>query len=198
MVAAILSPHLDDAVLSCWHLIGQPGEVIVINVFTGLPGPADAVAWWDDLTGATDSAQRVRDRREEDRKALAVAGRTPVNLDFLDEQYREEDQPLAPVTARIRNLLMPGADINAPAALGGHGDHAVVRAAALELRAAGFEVSLYADLPHATLHGWPGWVTGEDAQAPKDLAAALWDRSLAETGVAPESMTPTSSESLYV
>jgi hypothetical protein len=190
MVAAILSPHLDDAVLSCWHLLEQPGEMIVINAFTGVPASFGAPAWWDQLTGATDSGQRVRARVEEDRKALALAGRTPVNLDFLDEQYREADQPLAPLTAQIEGLLVPGAHVYAPAAFGDHADHALVRAAALELRKVGFAVSLYADLPHATLHGWPAWVTRAGTPAANDLATALWDRSLAETGVAPESMAP--------
>ena len=191
MVPAILSPHLDDAVLSCWHLLARPGALVVINVFTGAPASAEAPAWWDRLTGATDSGQRARERVEEDRRALALAGRTPVNLGFLDEQYRETDQPLAPLTARLEAVLVPGTHVHAPAAFGGHPDHALVRAAALELRRAGFALSLYADLPHATLRGWPGWVTGRGTAPSQDLAAALWERSLAETGVSPESMAPT-------
>jgi GlcNAc-PI de-N-acetylase len=190
MVAAILSPHLDDAVLSCWHLLAQRDALVVINVFTGVPASVGAAAWWDRLTGATDSRQRVRERVDEDRRALALAGRTPANLGFLDEQYRERDQSLAPLTARVEGLLAPGAHIYAPAALGGHADHTLVRAAALELLKAGFAVSLYADLPHATLHGWPAWVTGRGDTPSQDLAAALWERSLAETGVSPESMVP--------
>lgn len=104
MVTVILSPHLDDAVLSCWHVLTQPGEVAVINVFAGVPANADGRAWWDRYTGATDSAQRVRDRVEEDRRALALAGRGAVNLELLDDQYRHGEQPLAPVTARLKRL----------------------------------------------------------------------------------------------
>lgn len=191
MVATILSPHLDDAVLSCWHLLAQPDEVLVINVFAGVPASGGAPAWWDRLTGATDSAQRVRQRVDEDRRALARAGRTPVNFDFLDDQYRETDQALAPLVSRIEGVLEPGARVYAPAAFGEHADHTIVRAAALDLLRAGFGVSLYADLPVATLHGWPAWVTGGGTPPSKDLAAALWDRSLAETGVSPEAMVPT-------
>jgi LmbE family N-acetylglucosaminyl deacetylase len=191
VVAAILSPHLDDAVLSCWHLLARPGEVLVINVFTGAPAGAGTPAWWDRLTGANDSGQRVRERVEEDRQALARAGRTPINLGFLDEQYREADQPSPSVAERIRAELLPGAHIYAPAALGGHPDHALVRAAGLELRRAQFAMSLYADLPHATLHGWPAWVTGTGTPGSRDLATALWDRSLTETGFPAASMTRT-------
>jgi hypothetical protein len=179
MPTVILSPHLDDAVLSCWHILTEPGEVIVINVFAGAPEGLDRPAWWDRYTGAVDSGDRVRERIEEDREALALAGRSAVNLDFLDEQYREREQPLAPITAAIEPLLMPGAEIYAPAALANHTDHALVRDAALDLRRTGFAVSLYADLPHAALHGWPAWVKNEPSPVVKDLAGAFWDRALA-------------------
>lgn len=188
MIAAVLSPHLDDAVLSCWHLLAQPDEVIVVNVFAGVPASTGGLAWWDELTGASDSAQRLRERIEEDLEALAVAGRKPLNLGFLDQQYRAAEQPLAPLTAKIETLLGHGVHVYAPAALGGHADHVLVRAAGLALRDRGFLVSLYADLPHATLHGWPGWVVDTRTAPALDLAAALWDRRLAETGVSPSTM----------
>ena len=86
-----------------------------------------------------------------------------MNLGFLDEQYRDYEQALAPLTEQIKPLLPPGARIYAPAAFANHADHALVRAAAVELRDAGFPVSLYADLPHATLHGWPAWVKASAA-----------------------------------
>ena len=49
----ILSPHFDDAVLSCWHLLASAGEVLVVNVFAGEP-PAGTLGWWDELAGASD------------------------------------------------------------------------------------------------------------------------------------------------
>src|SRR5690349_8735562 len=66
MAVAILSPHLDDAVLSCWHVLTQPGVVVVVNVFAGVPASLDGPAWWDRYTGATDSLERVRERIDED------------------------------------------------------------------------------------------------------------------------------------
>jgi LmbE family N-acetylglucosaminyl deacetylase len=190
MGTVILSPHLDDAVLSCWHVLTRSDDVVVINVFAGEPAGLGAPAWWDEYTGATDSGARVRERIEEDRRALALAGREPINLSFLDEQYREHDQPLDPLTEQIERLLPPASDIYAPAALANHTDHLLVRAAALELRAFGFDVSLYADLPHATVHGWPAWVAGARAPATKDLATAVWERALAATGLMPAELTP--------
>ena len=187
MATVILSPHLDDAVLSCWHVLTQPGELVVVNVFAGVPAGLEGPAWWDEYTGATDSGERVRERIEEDRRALALAGRSAINLDFLDEQYRDQAQPLEPLVERIEPVLDPGARVFAPAAFANHTDHALVRSAALRLRAAGFDVSLYADLPHATLHGWPAWVTGRRGPVRKDLARGWWEHVLAGT----EAVTPT-------
>ena len=182
MATVILSPHLDDAVLSCWHVLTERGEVEVITVFAGVPTELTAPAWWDQYTGAADSVERVRERIQEDRRALALAGRTAVYLGFLDEQYRDGEQRLAPLTEQIESLLPPRVLIYAPAAFANHTDHALVRAIGLHLRDAGFPVSLYADLPHATLHGWPAWVKGKRRAASRDLAAATWEHVLAGTG----------------
>jgi LmbE family N-acetylglucosaminyl deacetylase len=190
MATVILSPHLDDAVLSCWHLLEESGEVAVVNVFAGVPERIRTPAWWDRLTGATDSRQRMRERIEEDRKALALAERTPVNLDFLDGQYRGVNEQAEPLTARIRAPLQDGAHIYAPAGIGDHPDHGLVRAAALELHRAGFTVSLYADLPHAIRHGWPAWVTGTAPPSSSEPAAALWDAALGGFGSALEALKP--------
>ncbi len=181
MRAVILSPHLDDAVLSCWHVLAGPDDVQVINVFAGVPDGLDTPAWWDEYTGATDSSQRVRDRIEEDRNALAAAGRAPVNLDFLDEQYREHEQPLEAIIAAIGRLVAPGTRVYAPAAFANHPDHRLVRSAGLALRSAACHVSLYADVPHANVNGWPAWVTDNGGPVAKDLAGAFWERSLAGT-----------------
>ncbi len=191
MAVVILSPHLDDAVLSCWHVLTQSDDVTVINVFAGVPEGLAQPAWWDRYTGAIDSEQRVRERLEEDVRALALAGRAPINLDLLDEQYRNGAQPLAPVTARLDGLLPRRARIYAPAALSTHADHALVRGVALELRAAGFAVSLYADLPHATAHGWPAWVTEPGIAVSDDHVAAAWTHTLAKTGLRPDEMAAT-------
>lgn len=179
----ILSPHLDDAVLSCWHVLRGPGEVEVITVFAGTPPPGSGTSWWDRLTGASDSVARMEERRAEDREAFAIAGRTDTHLDFLDGQYEPADQPFDAIVARLRQLIDPAAVVYAPAALGEHGDHERVRRAAVELAASGQTVRLYADHPHAVRHGWPAWITGSDASGCE--VTADWDRRLGEVGLPP-------------
>jgi hypothetical protein len=186
----ILSPHFDDAVLSCWDILAGAVEVLVVNVFAGEP-PAGTLGWWDRLAGASDSAAAVRTRVEEDREALALAGRASVNLPFLDSQYRQGDQAPGEIVEALRGVLVAGARIYAPASLGDHHrDHTAVRAAALALRAEGANVVLYADLPHATVDGWPRWVLGGSSSG-ADPAAERWAAELETTGIPVERMVAT-------
>jgi GlcNAc-PI de-N-acetylase len=186
--AVILSPHFDDAVLSCWHVLASAAEVLVVNVFAGEP-PAGTLGWWDRIAGATDSAAAVRLRVEEDRRALALAGRTAVNLPFLDSQYREADQAPEEIVEALRTVLVAGARLYAPAGLGdGHRDHTAVRAAALALHDEGAAVELYADLPHATVSGCPRWVLDGVSSTAADPAAERWVSQLETTGIPVERM----------
>jgi LmbE family N-acetylglucosaminyl deacetylase len=179
----ILSPHFDDAVLSCWRVLASAGEVLVVNVFAGEP-PAGTLGSWDRLAGATDSAAAVRTRIEEDRQALALAGRAAVNLPFLDSQYRELDQAPEEIVQALRDVVGTGSRIYAPASLGDHHrDHTAVRDAALALRADGAEVELYADLPHATVFGWPRWVLNGGSATGTDPVNERWARQLEGTNV---------------
>jgi LmbE family N-acetylglucosaminyl deacetylase len=112
------------------------------------------------LTGATDRAERVRERIEEDREALARAGcGDALALGLLDEQYRTEPVDAAGLREAIESALPVVSELWAPAGIGGHADHRLVRDAALAIaRDSGVPLTLYADLPYAARHGWPGWV----------------------------------------
>ena len=189
MKAAILSPHLDDAVLSCWHLLEARGDVTVVNVFTDSPPPGTPPPWWDRLTGATDPVARMRERRGEDRQALGLVGRPAVHLDLLDAHYRTTEPSLAGLVARLDALLEPGTVVHAPAGLGGHPDHEFVRGAALELARAGWTVVLYADLPHGITHGWPAWVTCVPEDPGSDVGS-IWTTALVEAGLTAQRLVP--------
>jgi LmbE family N-acetylglucosaminyl deacetylase len=177
----ILSPHPDDAVLSLWHVLDGDGEVVVLNVFGGSPDGHRGDAWWDRLTGAPDSVARMAERHAEDRAALAIAGREPANLGLLDGQYRDGEPPLEGLIERIAEAAPEGL-LLAPAALDRHRDHVLVRAAALALRGRGREVGLYADIPHATVYGWPAWVSGEPPDPLLD-PGVHWDAAMAATAI---------------
>ena len=186
MNTAVLSPHFDDAVLSCWSVLAGGGDVTVVNAFTALPPPGGPVAWWDRATGAQDSATRMLERRDEDHAALELVGRRGVNLGLLDGQYATRGEgATSELAARLREVLAGVTVVLAPAGLGGHPDHVVVRDAALSLARDRWRVRLYADLPHAIGRGWPDWVLGGRDRLSADIAAE-WAGELAAGGVIPD------------
>ncbi|HXB15532.1 MAG TPA: hypothetical protein VNV44_07280 [Solirubrobacteraceae bacterium] len=178
----VLSPHLDDAVLDCWSVLCDEAPAAVANVFAGVPSDGAPAPLWDRITGAADPAARVRERLAEDQAALARAGRTPLSLPLLDAQYRGSGRPLEPadIDRELADRLDgPVARVFAPAAIGGHPDHLLVRRYARALLRRGFAVTLYADLPYCLLHGWPGWVDGRETGPFRDVDA-FWRSFLAD------------------
>ena len=158
--AAVLSPHLDDAVLSAWSVLRRAGDVRVVNVCTGVPPPGPPPSW-DLRTGATDRRERMGERLAEDSEALAHAGREPTGLGFLDAHYRTQALDPDALAQAIADAVPLASQLWAPAAIGGHMDHVQVRQAAFELAGRGGPpIRLYADLPYAVRIGWPEWVDG--------------------------------------
>ena len=188
-ITTILSPHIDDAVLSLWAVLAGPGDVRVINVFDGVPEGQRAIGWWDQLTRAEDPLARADERHAEDAAALALLGRSAVSLGFVDAQYANGEPRLEPLVECIARALPRESTVLAPAALGEHPDHRRTRTAALALRERGFPVALYADVPHATPHGWPAWVTGAAPESDSH-AAGEWERSMRDAGLSLGELAP--------
>lgn len=182
--ALLLSPHLDDAVLDCWSELTGDSPPRVANVFAGTPEAGVPVPLWDRITGAGDSAARVRERLAEDARALGHAGCEAAYLPLLDAQYRRPGEGLGPADvdrALVAQIDQPVGRVLAPAALGGHPDHVLVRRYARLLSRHGFSVTLYADLPYCVMHGWPSWVDGREPDPSRDIDA-FWSSFL--SGVA--------------
>lgn len=189
MKTAVLSPHLDDAVLSCWQVLEGRGDVLVVNVFTGSPPAGTPAPPWDLRTGARDPVARMRERRAEDRRALGLAGRDAVSLGRLDAQYRRRAPSAQALAADLATRLPAGAVVHAPAGLSGHPDHELVRDAALALARAGRPLVIYADLPHGILHGWPAWVSGRAEGCGLDIGTH-WTGVLAAAGLDVGALVP--------
>lgn len=159
--AVVLSPHLDDAVLSCFSLLQATPAALVVNVFAGVP-PAGSVARWDRVCCAQDSAARARERLKEDTAALGPLGVTPVQLGFLDIEVRDFAPPpaLAQIDAAVCEAVGRASAVYVPAGIGGHADHVTVRSYGRALARAGVPTLLYAEMPYSVVHGWPAWVSG--------------------------------------
>jgi LmbE family N-acetylglucosaminyl deacetylase len=99
----VVSPHFDDAILSCGQLLAaHSGSATVLTVFGGKPDrypspPTD----WDAWGGFTEGDDIVAIRRIEDLNALEVLGVAQRYLDLVDWQYVPDDRPtpsdIAPV-----------------------------------------------------------------------------------------------------
>ena len=172
-----LSPHLDDAALSCGGLIHQQARQdmrpLVITCFAGVPdynelSPFAAVQHhgWGRL------AAPVGQRRCEDATAMTYLGAKYQHWNYLDCIYRqhpesgeflyaselaifgelrnEERNLIDELAAQLSDSLpLEGTRIYAPLAVGHHVDHQLLFQVALRLRANGFAVQYYEDYPYA-------------------------------------------------
>ncbi len=181
----VVSPHLDDAVLSVGGLLAAIAAAgrssVVATVFAG-PAPAGApsafVRELHERWGLGD--EPVRGRRHEDERALARVGAAAVHLDFADAVYRraadgsprypdwsavgggrlrDEGPLVAGVAAALAHLVderRPGWVLG-PLACGGHVDHLLVRRALERIAGAlgGAALAWYEDLPYTARLGEP-------------------------------------------
>jgi LmbE family N-acetylglucosaminyl deacetylase len=152
----ILSPHLDDAVLSCadhvTELKSNGAEIIVVSIFSAYKGGAVTSYTADMMAQSSISDLKVLEtsRKDEDREALEQLGVSWQHLDLLDAGYRYDSS--GPLYPEIVDLCMPHKPLDEPAilkeiteqvmnldrgglmfvpvAVGHHIDHRLVRAAA--------------------------------------------------------------------
>lgn len=173
-----LSPHLDDAVLSCGASIAQQtasGEPVeVLTIFAGRPPLRLLSSYAAQIHEASgDLPDMVGRRREEDEAACRILRAVPVHLDYLDAPYRT-DPANGDFFYTSNEQLFGGrphpADFGlmddlaaaivqrydrlhetlfyAPLGARGHVDHQIVRAAAFKLQQRGFPLCFYEDFPH--------------------------------------------------
>lgn len=85
----VISPHLDDAALSCGQMLcANPGSH-VITVFSSGPSSVRPLPSWDEMSGSFRPGDDVMALRAlEDDAALAIVGAYGHRLGFWDEQYR--------------------------------------------------------------------------------------------------------------
>src|SRR5207253_2905574 len=90
-VVVVLSPHIDDAVLSLGAGIARATrsgtEVRVVTVFANDPESSDPPTDWDRAAGFSSAGEAARGRREEDRRACEIVGADPVWLPCTDDDH---------------------------------------------------------------------------------------------------------------
>jgi LmbE family N-acetylglucosaminyl deacetylase len=169
MTALVLSPHFDDAVLSCGNWLERHPGTIVATVCSGAPGPGvPADPGWDALAHFSSADQAAEARRAEDIAALDLLGAHQAVLGFLDGSFyktevgRPHERPdigpsfedaLALTVAGLVDELRPDACLIPLGLL--HPDHIVTHRAALRSLQARPEtpVIFYLDLPYGIASG---------------------------------------------
>ena len=149
----VVSPHLDDAVLSCGHLLARAEKALSVTVFAGTPAryPTPPTGW-DRACGFVAGDDIVEKRRTEDARALKILGVSARGLDFLDFQYRNGEKPdtkaLAAALERMIDEFEP-TTIAVPLAIQ-HPDHRACLSAALSTRRRGDarDWVCYAEFPY--------------------------------------------------
>ncbi len=168
-----ISPHFDDAVLSCggliWEQVRAGEQVEIWTICAGYPPPGGLSAFakqlhkdWD--TGT--AAETIRLRRKEDRTAAGIVGAKLRHLPLPDciyrrspegESYYPEDVFVPPqagdaavfvpqIERRLRSLARPADRLVCPLSVGSHVDHRLTRHAVERLE---LPIQYYGDLPYA-------------------------------------------------
>ena len=148
----VLSPHLDDAVLSCGSFLHAHPSTTVVTVLAGAPD-AFHEGYNSETTGKPYAPDAIGVRRDEDRRAMDFLGATPIWLDLLDADYAAYRPPtdygdvIKDEIGRVLDEIRPKS-VFAPLGLM-HADHVAVSQACLELAVdSPFAWYLYMDLPY--------------------------------------------------
>jgi LmbE family N-acetylglucosaminyl deacetylase len=144
----VISPHLDDAVLSAGQFLAGRPDVVVATIFAGTPRTRDVTTTYDAKCGFKSAVEAMTTRRGEDQTAMALLGATPVHLGFVDSQYGKPTQVegIAHELGRLVHEYDPEFVVG-PLGLV-HPDHELVRDALLDVTTeATTPVWLYEDLP---------------------------------------------------
>jgi LmbE family N-acetylglucosaminyl deacetylase len=148
----VVSPHLDDAVMSLGATIAQSVQagvtLEVLTVFGGDPSSEEPASSWDNGSGFSTEGQATSARREEDREACVVLGAEPRWLTFGAEPYGRhgsEDEIWAAVVAATRDadcVFLPGYPLV-------HRDHAELTQLLLRRGMDCRRIALYAEQPYS-------------------------------------------------
>lgn len=178
-----LSPHLDDAALSCGGLIHQQTKAgqlpLVITVFAGRPPTDVALSDFAQSLHARygDLEDVVAARWDEDQAAMDILGADYLRLNYPDCIYRGQEQAgewyypslgaifgevhpaelgmPAELATTLTKFIPPGEEVTlyAPLTVGNHVDHQLTFEAAMFLKADGWQLRFYEDYPYAEEEG---------------------------------------------
>lgn len=147
----VVSPHLDDAVLSLAATIARAtrsgAHVEVLTVFAGDPASDTPAGGWDSRGGFATEGEAATARRAEDCEACSIVGAEPSWLPFGDGDYaqgRDHGEVFVAVVGTLAGadaVLVPGFPLTNP-------DHAWLAELLLGRALPCPRVGLYAEQPY--------------------------------------------------
>jgi LmbE family N-acetylglucosaminyl deacetylase len=164
---AVLSPHLDDAVLSLGAgIAASSADVSIVTVLAGDPQSELPAGKWDAASGFRTAGEASRARRREDEEACKIVGAKPVWLPYGDEQYpRPADEEIwgavQEAIGEAETILLPGFPLI-------HLDHAWLLELARRQGLSDRRVGLYLEQPYAA-----AWTLSPPDAEWRPLAAGL-------------------------
>jgi len=177
----VVSPHLDDAVLSLGAGIAQAAragsEIRVVTVFANDPDSEAPTTDWDREGGFSSAREAATRRREEDALACALVGAIPTWLPYTDDDHGGEpnlDRMRARLGKEIADadadaVLLPGYPL-------AHPDHALLAGSLLAAPPMAARLGLYVEQPYAA---WRHLGRGRRSWAADDLTLTTSLRNLA-------------------
>lgn len=165
----VLSPHLDDAVLSVGGTIAAHveagGTATVLTLFAGDTRSLQNAGAWDVRSEFTTAGAAARHRRQEDKDACDRIGASTIWLPNDDGQYRNR-RNMEDLVGQVAAAIA-GYDVDAVLAPGwplSHTDHAWTLFVALQLNR---RLVLYAEEPYKS------WL-GPSPLPPPVIASSQW------------------------
>lgn len=149
---AVVSPHLDDAVLSLGASIARAtragAAVSIVTVLAGHEDSEEEAGKWDSGAGFPSAGAAAAARAREDDDACSIVGATPIRLPYWDRQYERGGssdtifQAVAEATADADAVLLPGFPLK-------HEDHVWVTKLVLDRGLANGRIGFYTEQPYA-------------------------------------------------
>jgi LmbE family N-acetylglucosaminyl deacetylase len=175
---AVVSPHLDDAVLSLGAAIARwtrsGSRVVIVTVLANDPDLAGGASPWDRRAGFASRREAAKKRRIEDARACAILGARPEWLPFGDKGHPRggtDGEIRTALQRAVRDadvLLAPGYPLTQAG-----GDHLFVTRIALTLPETPVHVGLYVEQPYAA-HRLVKRLTRRAAPLPFDDSCLEW------------------------
>jgi LmbE family N-acetylglucosaminyl deacetylase len=156
----VVSPHLDDAVLSCGALLLEhPGATVATLFAASPPAYTDPLNEHDTDCGYQPGDDTMAVRREEDVRAMSAVGAASHWLPLCQNSHVERADPIAVPAGAVDAIVAAIAEVDptcvvAPLGLA-HVDHQACHASALSARAIADAVPWlwYSDLPYVFIPG---------------------------------------------